>query len=484
MKDEELVSFDNLLKGDVKFLKSRIRQLYQVIESSYDGIYITDGNANTIFLNKSYERITGMRKNEMLGKNMRYLEKNNYISKSGTLMVLNSRKNVTIEQKFKTGKTVLVSSSPIFNEDGEITMVVTNVRNVTELYELKEQLEKNREIMGRYHLQLEAMRQQILECSDIIVKDEKMINTLNMAKKVAKVDTTVLLLGETGVGKEKVAKYIHKNSRRSNKNFIKIDCSSIPRNLIESEFFGYEKGSFTGASKEGKMGLFELADEGTVFLDEIGELSLDMQVKLLRVLQEGEIRRVGGTDTIEIDIRVIAATNRNLGKMVAEKKFRKDLYYRLDVVPITILPLRERRGDIEPLINYFMGVFNKKYNFDKIITGAAVDSLKEYRWPGNVRELKNIIERVIIMTSRDKILRSDLPIREVWDSSKFETDENGMIKNHLPLKDAVENLEESMIESAFRKYGNVRDAARELGISASTLVRKRKRYRNKYMLQK
>lgn len=480
MRNKESMSFDNLFEGDTKFLRSRIRQLYQVLENSYDGIYITDGNANTIFLNKSYEKITGMKKNEMLGKNMRYLEENNYISKSGTLMVLKSRKNATIEQKFKTGKTALVSSSPIFNEDGEISMVVTNVRNVTELYELKEQLEKNNEIMGRYHLQLEAMRQQILENFDIIAEDEKMINTLNIAKKVAEVNTTVLLLGETGVGKEEVAKYIHKNSSRSNKNFIKIDCSTIPGDLIESELFGYEKGSFTGANNEGKMGLFELADDGTVFLDEIGELSLDMQSKLLRVLQEGEIRRVGGTKTIKIDIRVIAATNRNLKNMVKEKKFRKDLYYRLNVVPIIILPLRERKGDIEPFINYFLCLFNKKYNFNKVITGAAVDALKEYRWPGNVRELKNIIERTIIMTSRDKILRSDLPIKEVWDSDKFEA---GMTERHLNLRDSVEKLEESMIESAFDEHGNVRDAARELGISASTLVRKRKRYKSKKMLQ-
>ncbi|MEY8001363.1 sigma-54 interaction domain-containing protein [Clostridium sp. Mt-5] len=484
MKNRELMNFGNLLKGDAKSLQSNIKQLYQVIENSYDGIYITDGNANTIFLNKSYEKITGMKKSEMLGKNMRYLVKNNYISKSGTLMVLDSRKNVTIEQKFKTGKTVLVSSSPIFNENDEIIMVVTNVRNVTELYELKEQLKKNKELMGRYHLQLEAMRRQLFEFSDIIVEDEKMINILDMAKKVAKVDTTVLLLGETGVGKEKVAKYIHKNSNRSNKSFIRIDCGSIPHNLIESELFGYEKGSFTGANKEGKIGLFELADGGTVFLDEIGELNLDMQVRLLRVLQEKEIKRVGGTDTIKIDIRVIAATNRDLEKMVDKKTFREDLYYRLNVVPIRILPLRERKDDIEPLINYFIGVFNKKYNFGKVITCGAVDSLKEYRWPGNVRELKNIIERVMIMSAGDKILRSDLPIKEIWGSNKFEVDEINVENKNLTLKDAVENLEESLIEKTFKKYGNVRGAAKELGINASTLVRKRKRYKNKCALQK
>jgi PAS domain S-box-containing protein len=462
-------------------LQWRIKQLYEIIESSYDGIYITDGDANTILLNSSYEKITGMKKKEMLGKNMRYLEDNNYISRSGTLMVLKSGENVTIEQKFKTGKTVLVSSSPIFNKDGIITMVVTNVRNITELYELKEQLNKNRKLTEKYHYELEAIRKQLLKFSDIIAKDEKMLNILDMAKKVAKVDTTVLLLGETGVGKEKVAKYIHKNSSRCSKSFIKIDCGCVPCNLIESELFGYEKGAFTGASKDGKIGLFELADGGTIFLDEVGELPLDMQVKLLRVLQEGEIKKVGGTNTIKIDVRVIAATNRNLEEMVRKNMFREDLYYRLNVVPIKIIPLRERRGDIEPLIGHFMSIFNKKYNFRKVITRAAVESLRNYAWPGNVRELKNIIERVMIMSTGDKILRSDIPIKEIWDNKKYDS---GIAKKHITLREAVCDLEKSLIENAFERYGNVRDAARELGIDASTLVRKRKRYKNRAMLEK
>lgn len=480
MSDKELLEFDNLYKGK-KVMDLTMKQLYQIIENSYDGMYITDGEANTLFLNKSYEKVTGMKRSDMIGKNMRYLVENKYLSQSGTLLVLESKKNVTIEQKFKTGKTVLISSSPVFNDNGEITLVVTNVRNVTELYELKEQVKKNMELTEKYYSQLEGIRQQLLKFSDIIAKDEKMLNTLEMAKKVAKVDTTVLLLGETGVGKEKIAKYIHKNSSRSNKSFIKIDCGSIPYNLIESELFGYEKGAFTGANKDGKIGLFELADGGSIFLDEIGELPLDMQVKLLRVLQEGEIKKVGGTEVIKIDVRVVAATNRNLKDMVEKKTFREDLYYRLNVVPIKILPLRERKNDVEPLIAHFLSVFNKKYDFNKIITPAALDSLKEYKWPGNVRELKNIIERVIIMSSGNKILRSDLPIKEVWDS---DVSNSNRWSDKLTLKEAVENLEESIIESSLEKHGNVRNAAKELGINASTLVRKRKKYKNKPVLQK
>ncbi|MBV4427043.1 sigma-54 interaction domain-containing protein [Clostridium tyrobutyricum] len=464
---------DELLKSEEIF---RINQLYAIIENCYDGIYITDGQANTLLVNKAYEKITGMKVKEMVGRNMRYLEKNKYISKSGTLMVLDRGKSVTIEQIFKTGKKVLVSSNPIFDDNGDITMVVTNVRDVTELYELKEQLNKNKKLAEKYYSQVEAMRKQLLNFTDLIAEDDNMIRTLEMAKKVSKVDTTVILLGETGVGKEKVAKYIHKNSNRSGKGFIKIDCGSIPDNLIESELFGYEGGAFTGAKKDGKIGLFELADGGTIFLDEVGELPLNMQVKLLRVLQESEIKRVGGVNTIKIDVRIISATNRNLRDMVRRKTFREDLYYRINVVPITIAPLRERKEDIEPLIEHFLSTFNKKYDLHKVITCGAIDSLKEYKWPGNVRELKNIIERLVIMSSGDKILRSDLPIKEIWGNSKSGLE---IASKNITLKEAVEKVEKSLIESAFEKHGNVRDAAAELGINASTLVRKRKRYRNK-----
>lgn len=477
MENRNLLNFSELLNGDDETLKLRIKSLYNIIECSYDGIYITDGQANTIFLNSAYEKITGMKKEEMLWNNMIEIEKNGYISKSATLMVLKTRKSITIEQKFKTGKKVLVSSNPIFDEEANIVMVVTNVRDVTDLYELKEQLDKKENLAQKYYSQVEAMRRQLLNFSDIVAEDENMLKILAMCKKVANVDTTVLLLGETGVGKEEISKYIHKNSSRSNKGFIKVNCGAIPENLIESELFGYEKGAFTGASKEGKIGLFELADSGTIFLDEVGELPLDMQVKLLRVLQEGEIKRVGSIKTTKVNVRVIAATNRNLEDMVSKKTFREDLYYRLNVVPITIIPLRERKNDIEPLIVHFLNKFNKKYNFNKSITEGAMQQLKKYKWPGNVRELKNIIERVIIMSSDNKIIRSDLPIKD--NNSQFNIDDR-----NCTLKEAIENLEVRLMKNAFEKHGNVRAAANELGIDPSTFVRKRIKYKKKSMLQK
>lgn len=483
MQNKDLLNIDNILNlfgGDRETVANKIRQIFDVIESSYDGIYITDGLANTILVNKAYEKITGMKKEQMIGKNMGYLERHKYISKSATIMVLKSKQSITIEQEFKTGKKVLVSSNPIFNSQGDITMVVTNVRDVTELYELKEQLKKNKEITNKYYSQVEAMRKQLAFFPDIVAKDEKMLELLEMAKKVAEVDTTVLILGETGVGKEVIAKYIHKNSKRSSKSFIKIDCGAIPQNLIESELFGYSKGAFTGANNEGKIGFFELADNGTVFLDEIGELPYDSQVKLLRVIQENEITRVGDTKIIKIDVRVICATNRDLKLMVQNKTFREDLFYRLNVIPLTIIPLRERKSDIEPLVLHFLKKNNKKYDFNKVITSAAMKLLINYHWPGNVRELKNIIERTIIMSNGDKILRSDLPLEGRKSDNKIGLD---IEESAITLKDAVEKLEVELIIKTFEKYNNVRESAKELGIDAATFVRKRKKYKSKGMLE-
>ncbi|MBU3074277.1 PAS domain S-box protein [Clostridium estertheticum] len=453
-------------------------ELNKIIESSYDGIYITDGKANTLRINKSYENITGLQRKNMLTRNMYDLEKEGYISKSSTLMVLKTRKSNTIEQEFSTGKKVLVSSNPIFDDKSNINMVVTNVRDITELYELEEQLAKNRKLTEKYYSEIEAMRMQYLNLTDMVANDKVMINLLEVAKRVANVDTTVLILGETGVGKEEIAKFVYKNSKRKRKNFIKINCGAIPQTLIESELFGYVKGAFTGANKEGKMGLFEVADGGTVFLDEIGELPLDIQVKLLNVLQEGEVERIGAVKPIKIDVRVLAATNRNLEEMIKDKTFRADLYYRLNVVPLTVPPLRDRREDIVPLIQHFLSQLNIKYNFEKTFTIEALNTLYNYNWLGNVRELKNIVERVIVMSCGNKIFKSDLPIKMSPNTIEKDTE----CKEIGNLKDAVEKVEIKLIRMAFDNAGNVRDAAKILGINSSTFFRKRKRYLEMGML--
>lgn len=459
---------------DMKNTKLGLTELDSIIECSYDGIYITDGEANTIKINNAYESITGLKRSEVLGRNMKDLEKEGVISQSATLLVLKNRKTTTIQQEFKTGVKVLVSSNPIFDKNGKIIMVVTNVRDVTQLYELKEQLQKNKEITLKYVSEIEEMRTQLLNTSEIVAEDHKTIEIIQLANRIAKVDTTILMLGETGAGKDQIAKHIHKVSKRSKKQFIKVNCGAVPASLIESEFFGYEKGAFTGANKEGKIGLFEMASGGTIFLDEVGELPMDMQVKLLRVLQEMEVVRIGGTKPIKIDVRVLAATNRDLEDMIKKKQFREDLYYRLNVIPLYIPPLRERKHDILPLINFFLTQLNKKYNFNKVFASDALNCMYEYNWPGNVRELKNIVERAVIMSEDDKIKRSDLPKNIIGSNGMTVT--LNTFEEGINLKETLDAIEKKLIKKAYDKYGNVRAAAKSLGIDASTFVRKRQKY--------
>ncbi|MFW2490735.1 sigma 54-interacting transcriptional regulator [Clostridium chromiireducens] len=461
---------------DLKNTKLSLMELDSIIECSYDGIYITDGEANTIKVNNAYERITGLKKADVLGKNMKDLENEGFISQSATLLVLKNRETTTIQQEFNTGVKVLVSSNPIFDKSGKIIMVVTNVRDVTQLYELKEQLQRNKEITRKYVSEIEEMRTQLLNTSEIVAEDHRTIEIIQLANRIAKVDTTILMLGETGAGKDQIAKHIHKVSKRSKKQFIKVNCGAIPTSLIESEFFGYEKGAFTGANKEGKIGLFELASGGTIFLDEVGELPMDMQVKLLRVLQEMEVVRIGGTKPIKIDVRVLAATNRDLEEMIKKKQFREDLYYRLNVVPLYIPPLRERKQDIFPLINFFLTQLNKKYNFNKVFASDALNCLYEYNWPGNVRELKNIVERVVIMSEDDKIKRLDLPKNIIGSNGMVVT--LNTFEEGINLKETLDSIEGKLIKKAYDKYGNVRAAAKSLGIDPSTFVRKRQKYIN------
>lgn len=462
-----------MFKIDSKALKHIMNNFEAVMESFYDGLYITNGDADTLYVNRSYERITGLQRQDVIGKNMKEIESKGFLSKSATLMVIEKKKMTIIMQQFKTGKKALVTSAPIFNQAGDIILVVTNVRDVTELNNLKAELEENKVLAEKYYSEIEEMRLKLIKSSELIAEDETTIEVLRKSSRVARVDTTVLIFGETGVGKEEIAKFIHNNSKRSDKQFITINCGAIPENLIESELFGYEKGAFTGANEKGKMGLFEVADGGTLFLDEIGELPLNTQVKLLRVLQESVVQRVGGVKQIKVNVRVVAATNKDLEEMVKKKLFRDDLFYRLNVIPIFVPPLRERRHDIVALIKHYLDTFNKKHGFNKFLDPKVIDVLCEYEWPGNIRQLRNVIERLLVMSSQEEIQLSDLP-QKILD----EVEEQGVLGNiqDMSLKDALGQLENKMIKSAYEKYGNVRDAAKSLGIDPSTFVRKRQRY--------
>ena len=461
-------------------LQEAYEQLRAIVDSSYDGMYITDGNAVTLWVNRAYKDITGLQAEEVVGRSMWDLEREGIISKSGTLLALAQQAPVTLEQVFRTGRHALISSTPVFNDQGEITLVVTNVRDMTELRELQEKYRQTAALSERYQSEAEYARKQVLASADLIVADPRMLALLEQVKRVAALDATVLLLGETGVGKEKIAKYIYKNSARKEERFLAINCGAISPTLMESELFGYERGAFTGASREGKMGLFEVADKGTVFLDEIGELPLDMQVRLLRVLQEQTIQRVGGTRDISINVRVVAATNRNLEEMVRQKTFRQDLFYRLNVVPIRIPPLRERQADIPAFLDHFLAQFNQKYNTRKEFAGDAVRAMLAYEWPGNVRELKNVVERAVILSSGQLIRPEDLPFCPGWTPALFCPEQEGTVD----LKALTEQFEARFINAAYEKYGSVRKAAASLSMDPATFLRKRKKYGEPPVVQK
>lgn len=459
-------------------------RLSAIIEHSFDGIFITDKNANVLRINHAYEDITGLKSEEVLGKNMADLVKRKLISQSGSLIVARTKKPVTLQQRFKSGKEALVTSSPIFDKDGTLIMIVTNVRDLTEIYNLKEIVQEKTDAMERLRLELAHIQNPAAE-QEVIAKDETTLAAMLLANRVAPMDTTVILLGETGVGKEVMARYIYQHSHRVKNSFIKVNCGAIPESLIESELFGYESGAFTGANRAGKIGLFELANKGTLFLDEIGELPKDTQVKLLRVLQEQEIMRIGGTKPVKINVRVIAATNRNLEEMVKNGEFREDLYYRLTVFPISIPPLRLRKKDITPLALSFLSKLNQKYNFKKYFSDISIQLLNEYSWPGNIRELKNIVERAIIISSDDEIQPENLHLLhqsqpvilpEEKDIDIKKAEHGSDIQFPVDLQDILTRTEYHYLTAAYQKCGNVRDAAHALGITPSTFVRKRKKY--------
>ncbi|MGI9862024.1 sigma 54-interacting transcriptional regulator [Moorella naiadis] len=315
---------------------------------------------------------------------------------------------------------------------------------------------------------------ELLQERNIIVASPRMLRVLYLAERVARVDSTVLILGESGVGKEVVARLIHTLSERDKGPFVKINCGAIPENLLESELFGYERGAFTGANREGKMGQLELGDGGTVFLDEIAELPLKLQVKLLQVLQEQRLVRVGGIKEIQLNIRIISATNKNLLQMVKEGTFREDLYYRLNVIPLTIPPLRERPEDIEALIDHFMSRLNRRYRQEKRISRRARRYLLAYPWPGNVRELHNVIEQLFVLVEGTEIFPEHLPYYLRDDQEKYSS--HMLVKDIMPMKEAIEEVEKQLLLKALGKYKSTYQVAAKLGVNQSTVVRKIKKY--------
>jgi PAS domain S-box-containing protein len=447
-------------------------ELEAIIESSYDGLYVADGNANTIRVNHSYERITGLRREQLIGRNMNDLVRERIYDHSVTLEVLEKKEPVTLMQQIKGGKQVMVTGTPIYDDGGEITFVVTNVRDITELNELRSKLETSERITSRYFQTLKENDGVEHVLQDMVIKSQRMMQVVRQATKVADVDTSILLLGESGVGKSMLARLIHQIGRRKDRPFVKINCGTIPSSLMESELFGYEKGAFTGAVTAGKAGLIEAGHTGTVFLDEIAEIRPDLQVKLLEIIEEKTFTRVGSNQPQKVDVRILAATNRDLAAMMQRGEFRQDLFYRLNVIPIAIPPLRERSEDIPALALNVLETFNRAHATRKRLEPKVMDALNRYTYPGNVRELIHIMERMILLSEGDLLTLADLPEEITAQACRLQDlDTQG-----LTLRESVATLEVQMIHQALEQTRSLAEAAERLRIHPTTLWRKMSRY--------
>jgi len=450
-------------------------ELHAIIDSSSDGLFVCDADANVIRVNPASERIHQRPAAEMVGQNMRDLISEGFIDRSAALDASIQKQSVSLLQSLPGGGKLISVATPVFDQNGDLIRVVVSERDISEIDKLQRELENQAAIKDQFRHQILEMQQVELESRRIIARSPNMIKALRQATKVASADSSVLILGESGVGKGVIADMIHHNSRRSDRPLITINCGAIPESLIEAELFGYEKGAFTGASPGGKPGQFELANEGILFLDEIAELPLSAQVKLLRFLEDGRITRLGGTEQRKLDVRVLAATHRDLEEMVENGTFRLDLYYRLNVIPIQVPAVRERKDCLVPLIRHYVDHFSAINSTQKRLTRAALDALAGYSYPGNVRELMNISERLVVMSETEVIDTTDLPSQVVV-STKAGLPEEVEWPDTVSLQQALETVERTLLSRARDRYRSQAGIAEALGVNQSTIARKLKRY--------
>ena len=370
--------------------------LVAILDAALDDTLVTDGKGNVILVSDKFKQMYGVDGEEVIGQNVYDLERQGLFKPSITKLVIEQRQKITMVQENREGRKIIVSAVPVKDERGRIAKIVSFSRDVTEWMEMQEQYQKMERKVDFYASRLHEWETQEIKSDLFIGKSKSMRTVIGQIHKIAKFDASVLLTGQSGVGKTMLARLIHKDSARAGAELIEVNCGAIPENLVESELFGYETGSFTGAGKKGKVGLIELAAGGTLLLDEVSEIPYSLQVKLLKVIQDRAITRVGGVKSLPVDFRLIAASNKDLRALVSAGSFREDLYYRLNVIHIEIPPLRSRREDIFPLARYFLEKFNAKYGLKKILPGQTVDALTRYDWPGNIRELENLIERVVL----------------------------------------------------------------------------------------
>ncbi|MEH0022423.1 MAG: sigma 54-interacting transcriptional regulator [Desulfobacter sp.] len=444
-------------------------QLYTLMETIHDNVVVTDRDGIIQWVSPSCEKTYGMSRDAFIGRNTFEMERLRIWYPAVAPMVLRSKEKVTILEQTQKGEKLVVTGIPILDRNNNIKRVVSYSFDPSYLLELSEQYRNMKDLVSRYSAEIRELRDKEMHLPGVIANSSAMNGILTLVSKVAHVDTTLLITGESGVGKSLIARKIHQNSTRSKGPFIEINCGSIPDNLLESELFGYVPGAYTGAREAGKIGMIQLAHEGTLLLDEIGELPLNLQVKLLRVIQDKTVKKIGSTTEENVDFRLVAATNQDLKLLVRKGQFREDLFYRLNVVPLHVPPLRERTDDILPLIMHFLKNANKKYGKNKTISDNAVNTLISYEWPGNIRQLKNIVERLVILSDRDHI-RRDSVLGKTTNKPAIRPDEN------MPLKAALQMVEKQIIQKAYEAHGTTVGVAKALNISQSSAARKVKQY--------
>ena len=446
----------------------KLLQTFQaVFQASNDGIWVCDGTGRILSINKASERLNGIRAEDLLGRNMSEVVASGFVDQSVTLMVLKTKEQASIIQNAtSTGKQLLVTGTPSFDEKGDVALVVVNERDLTELNVLRRDLDQAMRERAKVKDELAGVTMLELNSQGLAMESQGMRRVITKAMKLAHFNASkILILGESGTGKSMMAKFIHQNSERRERPFISVNCAALPESLFEAELFGYERGSFTGALKEGKAGLMEVAADGTFFLDELGEMPLHLQAKLLKCLDENEFMPIGGSRPRKIRCSIIAATNRNLEEQVRARLFREDLYYRLNALAIEIPPLRTRPEDILDLAEKFLNLYNAQYQTDKRITPRGVELLLGHSFPGNARELRNIVKQAVVM-SDEAIIDEALVVAMGGEQSS----------DDLSLVAALEKTEREVLLRARKIYGTTREIARHTGISQPSVVRKLHKY--------
>ena len=457
--------------------------LLRILNHSFDEIFVTDANGVVVYVNAACINHYGQRSEEMVGKRSREMTEQNFWGPRLSPLAQRYKKRLTRKQISCTGVTMLTTASPVFNHKGEVDYIIENVRNVTKGCGILEELEESEAFFTKIEASLDDYNEAELAIDNFVAYSEVMQDIIKMARRIAAVNSNVLITGDSGTGKSIISRFIHDRSPRKNRAFIEINCAALPESLIESELFGYVRGAFSGAAKEGKKGLIRTAENGTLFLDEIGELPTAVQAKLLKFIQDGTYFEVGGTQEKHADCRIIAATNRNLPDMVKQGKFRQDLYYRLKVFEINIPPLTERNEDIIPLVRFFLKKYNTKYDLNKQMSLEGLTILGNYHWPGNVRELANTMEQLVVMSTEETITAHQLP-RTIRIYKGCETEEPASASAAmLSYKDRYEyliaehkELQKKLFTSMYQEFHSSRKIAAVLKISQSSAYRALKKY--------